>query len=70
MDNEILFPMYQLWENFDANTTLGELIDQCVKSWVVACENDYQHIMSEEYSREELESNGDEEVYTEEGERY
>lgn len=70
MDNEILFPMYQLWEKFDAEKTLEELLQECIKSWVDACENDYQHTMSEEYSREELESNGEENYYTEDGEKY
>lgn len=70
MDNEILFPMYQLWEKFDAEKTLEELLQECVQSWVAACETDYQHVMSEEYSREELESNDEEEVYTEDGEKY
>jgi len=70
MDNEILAPMYNLWKEFDAEKTLEELLQECVQSWVEACEEDYQHIMSEEYSREELENNDEEEVYTEDGEKY
>jgi len=70
MDNAILEPMYKLWENFDKDMTLEELIDQCVKSWVVECEKDYQNTMSKEYSREELEDNDEDEVYTEDGEKY
>lgn len=57
MDNEILNPIYDFMKKPKKETTFHDLINECMESWIEACNTDYNFYYSEEYFIEESEAN-------------
>ena len=67
LDNDILDPIYNFIKKPD-ESTLEDLLYDCLQSWVFACRNDYEYQQSDEYITEEILAN--EYEFTADGEMY
>ncbi len=68
MDCEILQPIYDFLEKPNKYTTFEDLMNDCLQSWLVACNKDFEYAYSEEAFIEDSEAN--ERLYFESGELY
>lgn len=68
MDADILEPIRQFLKNPEKNTTLEDIISNCVNAWEKSAAADCEWQESDEYLKEHCEANGYE--FTEEGDVY
>jgi hypothetical protein len=68
IDNDILDPIYKFLKNPDKNITFYDLMDDCLNSWINACDRDYSASIS--YERFEEECKDQEWLFYENGNRY
>lgn len=61
LDCDIMQPIFDYLENFPKRQelTLGELMNECLTHWVVACESDYDSYYSMEYLEERSTENNE-----------
>jgi len=57
IDNEILDPIYQFLKSPKENVTFEDLLNDCLQSWLSACQKDYEATQEDEYIIEHLEAN-------------
>lgn len=67
IDDDILEPIYKFLQKPSDNVTFYELMDDCLNSWVTACNNDFEASTSIEYFEECATENDWE--FTEDGEQ-
>jgi hypothetical protein len=48
IDDDILDPIYNFLKKPEAHITFNDLMDDCLQSWIKACENDYEAYFSME----------------------
>jgi hypothetical protein len=57
MDDKILDPVYKFLESPDDSVTFYDLMNDCLQSWVHACEQDYEYALSDENAEEFIRAN-------------
>jgi len=57
MDNEITGPIFDFLDNPCDNTTIEDLLQNCLESWVSACNSDYEACFEEDYIVDMIEAN-------------
>jgi hypothetical protein len=65
IDHELLTPIYTFLDSRNPSGTFEDLLQDCLNSWLIACQKDYEHSFSYEYFQEEMTETDNE--YTEEG---
>lgn len=65
IDEAILKPLYDFIERPDKTSSFEDILKDCLESWVVACNKDYEACCEEEYFAEHAEANSFE--FTESG---
>jgi hypothetical protein len=68
MDEEIIDPIYKYLEKPNKYTSFYDLMNDCLQSWLVACNKDFEYAYSEEAFIEDSEAN--ERLYFESGKLY
>lgn len=70
IDNELMHPIWEFItsKGFNEHTTFRELMEECLNSWVDACDRDFESSFTDEHLREDIEAN--EWEFTEEGEMF
>jgi hypothetical protein len=56
MDNDILAPIYEFLNKPD-NSSIEDLLNDCLNNWLSACQKDYEYWLSAECIREDILSN-------------
>ncbi len=57
IDEDILEPIKNFLKNPDNQTSLNDILSDCLESWLIACKNDYESWLSEEVIIEDIEAN-------------
>ena len=65
IDYELLKPIYTFLDSRNPSGTFEDLLQDCLNSWLIACQKDYEHFFSYDNFQEEMTETDNE--YTEEG---
>ena len=65
IDDAILQPIYDFLKKPDKTSTFEDILKDCLESWIIACNKDYEDSCSQEYFTEHAEANNYE--FTEDG---
>ena len=65
IDDDILQPIYDFLKKPDKTSTFEDILQDCLESWIIACQRDYEYSCSREYFIEHIAAN--EYEFTEDG---